>query len=74
MKINFQRIITNSGEPLTKAQLAREMVKAGIFKNQISAYAMMQYNERGDAKSLDYELLTYLMRRFNLTASQIIES
>jgi len=72
MKINFQRIITNSGEPLTKAQLAREMVAKGIFKNQVSAYNMIQFHERGEAKSIDYELLTYLMERFNLTSSQII--
>lgn len=72
MKINFQQIITNSGEPLTKAQLAREMVAKGIFKNQVSAYNMIQYHERGEALSIDYQLLQYLMERFNLTASQII--
>ena len=72
MRIDFQKIITNSGEPLTKAQLAREMVAKGIFKNQVSAYNMMQYHERGEAKSIDYELLQYLMERFRLTASQIL--
>jgi len=72
MRINFQKIITNSGEPLTKAQLAREMVAKGIFKNQVSSYNMIQFHERGEAKSIDYELLQYLMERFNLTASQII--
>jgi hypothetical protein len=72
MKINFQKIITNSGQPLTKAQLARDMVEQGIFKSQVSAYNMMQFHERGEAKSVDYELLQYLMDRFNLTADQII--
>ena len=72
MKINFQNIITNSGEPLTKSQLAREMVKAGIFKNQVSAYNMIQYHERGEAKSIDYDLLRYLMNRFGLTMNEII--
>ena len=73
MRINFQEIITNSGQPLTKAQLARDMVREGIFKNQVSAYNMMQYHERGEAKSIDYQLLQYLMERFNLTATQIIK-
>ena len=73
MKINFQEIITNSGQPLTKAQLARDMVAKGIFKNQVSAYNMMQYHERGEAQSIDYELLQYLMERFHLTSNQIIK-
>ena len=73
MKIDFQKIITQSGKPLTKAQLAREMVAEGIFKNQVSAYNMMQYHERGEAKSIDYELLQYLMKKFNLTANQILQ-
>ena len=72
MRIDFQKIITNSGKPLTKAQLAREMVAKGIFKNQVSAYNMIQYHERGEARSIDYELLQYLMERFSLTASQIL--
>jgi len=71
MKINFQRLITESGKPLTKAQLARQMVQAGIFKNQVSAYNMMQYYERGEAKSIDFELLKYLMNFFNLTMDEI---
>lgn len=72
MKIDFQKIITQSGEGLTKAQLARELVAKGIFKNQVSAYNMIQFHERGEAKSIDYELLQYLIKRFNLTASQIL--
>ena len=72
MKINFQKIITNSGQPLTKAQLAREMVAKGIFKNQVSAYNMIQFHERGEAKSIDYELLEFLKTRFNLTETQIL--
>jgi hypothetical protein len=72
MRIDFKKIIQNSGESLTKAQLAREMVSKGIFKNQTSAYLMMQYHERGDAKSVDFEMLNYLMKRFNLTACQIL--
>jgi hypothetical protein len=72
MKIDFLKLITDSGEKLTKAELAREMVAKGIFKNQTSAYNMIQFHERGEAKSIDYELLQYLMERFNLTANEII--
>lgn len=72
MKIDFQQIITRSGESLTKAQLAREMVAKGLFKNQVSAYNMIQFHERGEAKSIDYELLQFLMKRFNLSITQII--
>lgn len=72
-RINFQELITNSGQPLTKAQLARDMVANGLFKNQVSAYNIIQYHERGEAKSIDYELLQYLMNRFNLTSNQIIK-
>jgi len=72
MRIDFQKIITNSGQPLTKAQLARDMVAKGIFKNQVSAYQMLQYHERGEAKSIDYELLKYLMDRFSLKIEDVI--
>ena len=72
MRIDFQKIITNSGQPLTKADLAREMVAKGIFRNQVSAYQMLQYHERGEAKSIDYELLKFLMQRFNLKLQDVI--
>ena len=72
MKIDFQKIITNSGEPLTKAQLAREMVAKGIFKNQVSAYHIMQRHERGESYSIDYELLDFLMTRFHITLNEIL--
>lgn len=74
MKINFQKLIAESGEQLTKAQLAREMVAKGIFKNQVSAYNMIQYHERGESKSVDYQLLNFLMARFNINnMNEIIE-
>lgn len=72
MRIDFNKIIKESGKDLTKAKLARDMVNAGIFKNQVSAYNMIQYHERGEAKSIDYQLLQYLMDYFDLTANQII--
>ena len=37
MRIDFHKLIKQSGEKLTKADLAREMVAKGIFRNQVSA-------------------------------------
>jgi hypothetical protein len=72
MKIDFDQIIKNSGEKISKRNLAEEMYQAGIFKSVISGINMMNYHERGEAKSIDYELLQYLMERFNLTSDEII--
>jgi len=72
MRIDFHKLIKQSGEKLTKADLAREMVAKGIFRNQVSAYQMLQYHERGEAKSIDYELLKYLMDRFSLKIEDVI--
>ncbi|MCE5329992.1 hypothetical protein LLG07_06650 [bacterium] len=72
MRIDFHKLIKQSGEKLTKADLAREMVAKGIFRNQVSAYQMLQYHERGEAKSIDYELLKFLMQRFNLKLQDVI--
>jgi len=72
MRIDFHKLIKQSGEKLTKADLAREMVAKGIFRNQVSAYQMLQYHERGKAKSIDYEFLKFLMQRFNLKLQDVI--
>jgi len=72
MRIDFHKLIKPSNEKLTKADLAREMVAKGIFRNQVSAYQMLQYHERGDAKSIDYELLKFLMQRFDLKLQDVI--
>jgi len=53
-------------------QLARELYKAGKFKSVLSARTCMQYNSTGKNKSIDYELLEYLKKRFNKTTDQII--
>jgi hypothetical protein len=74
MKIDFDRIIKNSGEKISKRNLAEEMYQAGVFKSVISGINMMNYHERGEAKSIDYELLGFLMERFDLTKDEIIIS
>ena len=73
MKIDFEKLIKDSGEILTKYKLAGEMADAGLFKNRKSAYDMILYNNAGKAKSLDIELIKYLMVRFNKEAKDIIQ-
>jgi hypothetical protein len=73
MKIDFKLLIKESGEDLTQSDLAREMVKAGIFENKHSAINMMQYHQSGKAKGCDWELLKYLAKRFNRKGSEIIQ-
>ena len=73
MRIDFEKLIKDSGEILTKYKLAGEMADAGLFKNRKSAYDMILYNNAGKAKSLDIELIKYLMVRFNKEAKDIIQ-
>ena len=72
LKIDFKRIIMMSGENISQASLAREMVKAGCFKNEKTAITCIQYHSSGKMKSVDYGLLEFLKRRFHLTESQIL--
>lgn len=70
MRIDFDEIL--NGE-ISKAQLARDLVAAGHFRSFEAARNCIQYHGKGQMKSIDFELLQYLMERFNLTASQIIK-
>jgi len=81
MKIAIKEILfahyKRTGEYVTQSSLAREMVKAGIFKNLHSAQNMIQYNITGKAKSLDIPILEFLINRFStddhkLTVNEII--
>ena len=73
MKIDFKQIIKDSGENISQRKLAKEMTEQGLFKTLASAYSMMQYHQTGKAKSCDYQLLKYLMNRFNKKASDILK-
>lgn len=78
MKINFRTLIAdwNAQHPeakISQRSLAREMVKAGKFKNLESAINMIAYNSNGKAQSADYELLVFLSGKFNLTFDELIE-
>ena len=72
MRIDFEKLIKDSGEKLTKYKLAGEMADAGLFKNRKSAYDMILYHCSGKSKSCDWELLKYLIQRFNKTGCEII--
>ena len=76
MKIAIKEILKShykkTGEYITQVQLAREMVKAGVYKNQHSAQNMIQYNISGKAKSLDVGLLNFLSKRFGITINDMI--
>lgn len=71
MRINFRKLVTKKG--ITKAQLSRDLVKAGFFKNQETAYNILQIHERGEAKSIDFKFLEFLMNYFDLPMNEIIE-
>ena len=72
MKIDFNQLIKDSGESLTIPKLAQEMTDKGLFKNKKSAYDMIHYHINGKARSVDFRLLLYLMKRFGKTAQEII--
>ena len=72
MKIDFDSLIKDSGQQVSKRQLAREMTAKGLFQNEASAERMIHYHQSGKAKGCDYLLLQYLAERFNRPASEII--
>jgi hypothetical protein len=77
MKIDIKNLIAvhNKKNPLdkiTQMSLGREMVSAGVFKSDRSARNMIQYNQSGKAKSIDYELLVFLCGRFKKKPNDII--
>ncbi|NCB47503.1 hypothetical protein EOM81_10865 [bacterium] len=74
MKIDFEKLIQESGEPkLTKAQLARELVAGGYFKSEVSALNLMQYHKKGKAISCDLQLLIFLCKRFKKDTNEILQ-
>ena len=73
MKIDFKKLIEESGEKLTQVGLAREMFSEGLFNSEKSAINMIQYHQTGKAKSCDYALLKYLVERFNRKGTDILQ-
>jgi len=78
MKIQIKSILeahkARTGERVSLNQIAREMTSEGLFRNFASARGMIFYNTSGKAKSADYALVEFLMRRFEIKSmDQIIE-
>ena len=77
MKVNIRKLLleyndANPSDKLTQRKLALEMVAAGKYKNEASARNMLQYHSRGDAKSVDYEMLEFLKKKFNKSTNEIL--
>ena len=77
MQINFRKLIEdwNAKNPMDKtnqSKLAREMVANGILKTEHSAINMLQYHQNGKAKSVDFEMLTFLCRKFKKEINEIL--
>ena len=78
MRIAIKEVLKShydtTGEYITQKMLAEELVNKGIFKNIHSAQNMIQYNINGSARGLDVDILTFLMKRFNKTLNELIQT
>ena len=85
MKIQFDKLILEyntkhgykkSRSPeakwMTKSSLAREMVKLGKFSSFQSCLNLMHYHQHGKAKSVDFELIEYLSKKFGKDYNELI--
>ena len=73
MKIDFKKLLKESDEKLTQADLAREMVAEGLFNSLRSAINTIQYHNRGKVKSCSYALIKYLAKRFNCKGTDVLQ-
>jgi hypothetical protein len=63
-----------TGERMTKASLARELVKHGDYKSEPAARNAMAYMESGKAKGLDKLLYMYLCERFHKNPGELYQT
>jgi len=75
MKINFTRLIQESGrsDRLTKKMIARALAEADFCSSVQSGEQMIQNLENGKAKSIKFDLITFLAEYFHCTGKNIIE-
>jgi hypothetical protein len=73
MKILFEKLITESGENLTKRKLAKEMAEAGLFNNLRTAEVTIQNHIHGRSKYVRWDLIKWLAFRFNRKGTDIIQ-
>ena len=71
-RIDISKLIEESGQKITIHDLAKEMKKAGLYKNIKSANSILLMTDHGMVKSIKYDLLAYLSKRFNVEFNQII--
>ena len=69
--INFKELLNGTG--MSQAEFARELVAHGFYKNFKSAITTINYFNAGTVKSIDMELLEYLMKRFDKTLCEIVK-
>jgi len=78
MMIDFKQLIEdyNKGrrkiDLLSQAKLAREMVAAGVIGTEKSACNLIQYQQNGKARSIDFAMLNFLCRKFDKKPNDII--
>lgn len=73
MKIDFNILIQDSGEKLTQADIAREMVNKGLFKSFRSAVNTIQRCNSGKTKGVSWDMIKFLVHRFKKPGSDIIK-
>jgi transcriptional regulator with XRE-family HTH domain len=75
MKLNLKYILfehyIKTGEYITQTQIAREIVKLGIYKNEHVAQNMLQRWITGKSNP-PLEVLKYLSGKFNKTINQLL--
>lgn len=75
MKLNLKKILfrhyLDTGEYITQAQIAREIVKLGLYASEHSAQNMLQRWITGKADP-PIEVLKYLSGKFNKTINQLL--
>ena len=78
MQIDFKKLIAdwNKSNPMDKtnqSKLAREMVANGVLKTEHSAKNMQQWHQNGKAKSVDFEMLIFLCKKFKKEINEIVK-
>lgn len=75
MKLNLKKILfrhyLDTGEYITQTEIAREIVKLGLYASEHSAQNMLQRWITGKADP-PIEVLKYLSEKFNKTINQLL--
>jgi len=75
MKLNLRKILAqhylHTGEYITQAQIAREIVKLGLYASEHSAQNMLQRWITGKADP-PIEVLKFLSGKFDKTINQLL--